>query len=872
MRILTILGLLYLLRESYTVATLIDVNNIGLSLNCKNYDNPSSLTGLKRYLFCEYDRNVRPTVSHHIVNNVTIQLLPKILEFDDWNSRMTLHSWMTLVWSDVHLSWEPSKFDGINFIHMKSDEIWVPDISVYNSGDMSMDQTGIPPTLCLIMSSGTVSCVPSMRHVAKCATDFSSWPYDTHRCRINLGSWVHTGEEVSFHLDRKGFQMEGFSNNSEWDFKVVNAYKVLKKYKCCPNDSYPMITYEFDIRRHHGIMHTTYITPAIALMLLTLTVLWLDSRSTERMAMAGMNLICHMLCIFDLHWQLPHNGTNPPSILLYYRNSLLLAVFALMLTALLRKMQEINIEVPYWISTTTSFVLSNRAGRFLILADDDSKLSTERILSGETEDNSELPKPRTSPKESSWRHFAAIIEWLFFFLVIFIYVIIIIILVPSLSRLNMKNLFPVLFVIFDVLLIKQATSSSIFCKDIPRNTSMLQLYNYLFCNYNSYERSIDKNKNTTAIDFGLNVYHFQVNNLENTVEFNVWIRLIWKDSHFVWKPQDFGNIRSIRVTSNMIWTPDIVIHSATPWNVDMEIPTTQCIIQYDGTVIYVAPIIYLTFCDFDHTWWPYDMMNCSIHIASWSHSNKEVTLRSKNFKLEPELLLDAPYKNLEWETVEISQSKHEVDFKFGLGFTTDLLAYNILIKRKSSMYSIIYMTFAIALMMTTLMVLWLEPKSMERMIIANLNFVLHLLCLLELNWMIPFNGAYPPQLLVFYEKSLVLAAFSLILTSTLRYLEELNNEAPMWVSSTIVSILESRVGQVFLVSILDPKVSARIEMNVDDNTNLMSLDKKEFTWRYTSILIGWLAFLSVLFVYIIILIVSLPTSWYKSSFPLKSNL
>ncbi|OAD56018.1 Neuronal acetylcholine receptor subunit alpha-6, partial [Eufriesea mexicana] len=362
----------------------------------------------------------------------------------------------------------------------------------------------------------------------------------------------------------------------------------------------------------------------------------------------------------------------------------------------------------------------------------------------------------------------------------------------------MKNLFPVLFVIFDVLLIKQATSSSIFCKDIPRNTSMLQLYNYLFCNYNSYERSIDKNKNTTAIDFGLNVYHFQV---------------IWKDSHFVWKPQDFGNIRSIRVTSNMIWTPDIVIHSATPWNVDMEIPTTQCIIQYDGTVIYVAPIIYLTFCDFDHTWWPYDMMNCSIHIASWSHSNKEVTLRSKNFKLEPELLLDAPYKNLEWETVEISQSKHEVDFKFGLGFTTDLLAYNILIKRKSSMYSIIYMTFAIV---------------------------------------------------VFYEKSLVLAAFSLILTSTLRYLEELNNEAPMWVSSTIVSILESRVGQVFLVSILDPKVSARIEMNVDDNTNLMSLDKKEFTWRYTSILIGWLAFLSVLFVYIIILIVSLPTSWYKS--------
>lgn len=57
--------------------------------------------------------------------------------------------------------------------------------------------------------------------------------------------------------------MAGYTNNTAWDFKVLNAYKILKKYKCCPNDTYPMIVYEFAITRHHGIMHTTYITPAI---------------------------------------------------------------------------------------------------------------------------------------------------------------------------------------------------------------------------------------------------------------------------------------------------------------------------------------------------------------------------------------------------------------------------------------------------------------------------------------------------------------------------------------------------------------------------------------------------------------------------------
>lgn len=101
-----------------------------------------------------------------------------------------------------------------------------------------------------------------------------------------------------------------------------------------------------------------------------------------------------------------------------------MAVFALVLTALLRKMQEMSIDVPNWISATTTFVLNNRAGRFLILTDDNGKLSNSGILGGENEENSDLPKTEARPKESSWRLFAAIIEWISFFAVVFTYIII----------------------------------------------------------------------------------------------------------------------------------------------------------------------------------------------------------------------------------------------------------------------------------------------------------------------------------------------------------------------------------------------------------------------------------------------------------------
>lgn len=124
--------------------------------------------------------------------------------------------------------------------------------------------------------------------------------------------------------------------------------------------------------------------------------------------------------------------------------------------------------------------------------------------------------------------------------------------------------------------------------------------------------------------------------------------------------------------------------------------------------------------------------------------------------------------------------------------------------------------------------------------------------------------------MLFYENSLILAAFSLILTSVLRHVQELNTDAPVWLSSVTISILKSKVGQVFLVSILDPKVSAIMERNADDNTNLVSFDRKESTWKYISILIGWIAFLSVLFVYVVMLAVFLPTSSSAKTFLLNA--
>lgn len=103
-----------------------------------------------------------------------------------------------------------------------------------------------------------------------------------------------------------------------------------------------------------------------------------------------------------------------------------------------------------------------------------------------------------------------------------------------------------------------------------------------------------------------------------------------------------------------------------------------------------------------------------------------------------------------------------------------------------------------------------------------------------------------------------MASFALILTNILRQLQELTSAPPAWISEATTSILHSRVGQILLISILDPAATAKIESDADDNTDLVQSNSKKSSWSYVTVLVGWLAFLGVFFAYIVLLATCMP--------------
>ncbi|ELT90655.1 hypothetical protein CAPTEDRAFT_87145, partial [Capitella teleta] len=58
--------------------------------------------------------------------------LQKILDIDEKNQVLTTYLWLHHEWKDDFLSWDPAEFDGLTKIRLPVNDIWSPDIVLYN--------------------------------------------------------------------------------------------------------------------------------------------------------------------------------------------------------------------------------------------------------------------------------------------------------------------------------------------------------------------------------------------------------------------------------------------------------------------------------------------------------------------------------------------------------------------------------------------------------------------------------------------------------------------------------------------------------------------------------------------------------------------
>lgn len=92
---------------------------------------------------------------------------------------------------DDNLKWKGTKWDHINVVRIPADQLYVPDVMVYNHVDNH--KTKMEWTNALVYPDGNVMWIPPVSHRTLCRFDLRRWPYDENICFIKVGSWTFDG-------------------------------------------------------------------------------------------------------------------------------------------------------------------------------------------------------------------------------------------------------------------------------------------------------------------------------------------------------------------------------------------------------------------------------------------------------------------------------------------------------------------------------------------------------------------------------------------------------------------------------------------------------------------------------------------------------
>ncbi|XP_015109580.1 acetylcholine receptor subunit beta [Diachasma alloeum] len=337
-------------------------------------------------------------------------------DYDEERAELELHIRLHIIWTDSFLTWKPSDFDGIESMRVKTSEIWKPEIYSLNPKDAEM--SAIPDSFCALNNDGKVSCRPARVFVAPCESNYTHWPYDTHRCTIKIGAPTYTSNEVSAGKGKSGIFVRHYNSHPQWRISIGDVRHSTTRSKISKGNTFENIGVSFLLNRPYTSLKGVMISPAIILTVVTLTALWLRPGSTERLVLSCLNLLGHLFTLRNVHFSMPDTGTTVPNILIFYTNSLVLSTIALVLTCWLQRLLEAEREVPAWVARPVSAILSSTPGQFFSMG-----LMEPRAAALLTDDDDTSSLVDCESKKTNWESVVTVIGWISFASFIFVYVV-----------------------------------------------------------------------------------------------------------------------------------------------------------------------------------------------------------------------------------------------------------------------------------------------------------------------------------------------------------------------------------------------------------------------------------------------------------------
>ncbi|KAM6958518.1 neuronal acetylcholine receptor subunit alpha-2-like isoform 1-T2 [Tautogolabrus adspersus] len=259
---------------------------------------------------------------------------------------------------------------------------------------------------------------------------------------------------------------------------------------------------------------------------------------------------------------------------------------------------------------------------------------------------------------------------------------------------------------------------------------------------------------------------------------NVWLKQEWTDYKLQWAPSDFDNVTSIRVPSELIWVPDIVLYN----NADGEFAVTHMTkahLFHTGRVRWVPPAIYKSSCSIDVTFFPFDQQSCKMKFGSWTYDRAKIDLEP----FENTVDLKNYWESGEWAIVNAVGTYNIKKYDCCREIYPDI-TYYFVIRRLPLFYTINLIIPCLLISCLTVLVFYLPSDCGEKItlcISVLLSLTVFLLLITEIipstSLVIPLIGEYLLFTMIFVTLSIVITVFVL----NVHHRSSATHRMPRWV-------------------------------------------------------------------------------------------
>ncbi|XP_064607866.1 acetylcholine receptor subunit alpha-like 1 [Liolophura sinensis] len=295
-----------------------------------------------------YEKLIRPAGKNEM-EPLVVELsmrLAQLLKIDEKNQIMTTSIWLRHVWVDRRLTWDPVEYDGVKLLKIPSEDLWRPDIVLYNNADGDFAITLL--TKATVHFDGRIVWEPPAIIKSYCPIDVEFFPFDIQECFIRFGMWSYDGRHVNLHhkctrqmkvpdhneslvISNGSISLDGFYPNVQWDVINVTARLRRKKYLCCEY-LFPDILFNVTLRRRTLFYSVNLIVPCMAISCLCVLVFYLPSDSCEKITLSISILLALTVFFLLLSDLIPPTSLVVPLIGKYLLFTSVVVTLSILLT------------------------------------------------------------------------------------------------------------------------------------------------------------------------------------------------------------------------------------------------------------------------------------------------------------------------------------------------------------------------------------------------------------------------------------------------------------------------------------------------------------------------------------------------------------